>query len=111
MIDLSKPFALKRPCHNCPFLKLGAIELHPGRLDEIIADITGDDMASFHCHKTLDNETKSYCAGAMIYLYKAGHPNVAMRLGQAFGMFDPESLAPSFVDVIDPPSIRCPHKE
>jgi hypothetical protein len=108
-MDLSKLFLLKRPCANCPFLKVGAIELRPGRVAGIIAGLIADDESVFHCHKTThhyDDEyepcgTESYCAGALIYLYKAGHPNVAMRLGQALGMFDPQALADSFDDVID----------
>lgn len=35
-------FRLKKPCANCPFLKCGAIDLAPGRLDSIIAQLVGD---------------------------------------------------------------------
>jgi hypothetical protein len=44
------------------------------------------------------------CAGAIVYLEKLGRPTVAMRLGVAFGMYDPAKLDASRVDVIDPPA-------
>lgn len=40
-------FRLKRPCENCPFLKEGAIELRPGRLQGIIDGLVNDDMSNF----------------------------------------------------------------
>jgi len=36
-------FKLRRPCANCPFLKQGAIELAPGRLDGIVETLVSDD--------------------------------------------------------------------
>lgn len=111
-------FKLKRPCENCPFLKVGAIELLPGRLEGIIDDLVSDDHTSFQCHKTVHNKRtggeydedgkytasgrESMCAGAMIYLEKLGRPSVAMRLGRVWGIYDPERLKDSFEDVIDP---------
>jgi hypothetical protein len=104
-------FALKKPCDNCPFLKDGAIELHEGRLEGIIDDITNDDTKVFHCHKTVHNKRtggdlsddgeytasghESHCVGAMAYLLKIRRPNVAMRLGMALRMFDPGELSKS----------------
>lgn len=103
-MNLEALFKLRAPCANCPFRKVGAIELRPGRVEGIVKQLTTDDESTFPCHKTTHDaqRTPSYCAGALIYLHKAGSPNVAMRLGQALGMYDPETLAPSFVDVIDP---------
>ena len=111
-------FKLRRPCNNCPFLKTGAIELAPGRLEGIIDGLTKDDHSTFQCHKTVHNERtggewneegvyeasgqESMCAGAIIYLEKAGRPTVGMRLGRAFGIYDPQKLMPSFQDVIEP---------
>lgn len=113
-------FKLKKPCANCPFRTVGAIELREGRLDGIIEGLIEDDHSSFHCHKTVHSERtggewteeggyqasgrESMCAGAMIYLEKIGRPTVGMRLGRAFGIYDPAALAPSFDEVIEPVS-------
>lgn len=74
---------LKRPFANCPFLKKGAIELAPGRLEGITRDLVEDDHTPFQCHKTVHSarggkldEDGSYtasgheamCAGAAAYL-------------------------------------------
>ncbi|WP_232469878.1 hypothetical protein [Burkholderia ubonensis] len=111
-------FKLRRPCENCPFLKVGAIELAPGRLDGIVDALLRDDRGTFHCHKTVHNERtggewdgdgnyvasghESMCAGAMIYLEKLGRPTVGMRLGRVLGLYDAGRLRPAFADVIDP---------
>ncbi|POZ80231.1 hypothetical protein [Burkholderia contaminans] len=113
-------FKLRRPCENCPFLKSGAIELAPGRVDGIVEQLVKDDHSTFQCHKTVHNNRtggkwddaggytasgrESMCAGAMIYLEKLGRPTVGMRLGRVFGIYDPERLKPAFGDVIDPTS-------
>ncbi|MDH0341983.1 hypothetical protein [Chromobacterium haemolyticum] len=111
-------FKLRRPCENCPFLKVGAIDLAPGRLKGIIDGLVHDDHSTFQCHKTVhSNRTggqwgddgnyrasghESMCAGAMIYLEKLGRPTVGMRLGRVFGLYSPERLKPCFDDVIEP---------
>lgn len=104
-MDLTKLFALRRPCANCPFLKVGAIPLRPGRVEGIIKQLTTDDQSTFPCHKTTHKpgKTPSYCVGALVYLDKAKSPNVAMRLGVALGMYDPDALTPCYDDVIEPP--------
>jgi hypothetical protein len=117
-VNIEALFKLRKPCADCPFLKDDSIELMPGRLEGIIDGLMTDDQSVFHCHKTVHNArtggewtddgeytssgNESYCAGALIYLHKARHPSVAMRLGQAFGLFDPATLAASFDDVIEP---------
>lgn len=52
------PYALKKPCANCPFLKdeKAAIGLSPGRRDGIIADLIDGTVTGFSCHKTLHKE-------------------------------------------------------
>lgn len=111
-------FKLRRPCANCPFLKVGAIDLRPGRLAGIIQNLIADDHSTFYCHKTvvradgthLDDGryiaagTESMCAGAMIYLEKVGRPTVGMRLGSVVGLYSRDRLAAHFSEVIDPPS-------
>lgn len=49
------PYALKKPCANCPFLKdqSKAIELQPGRVEGIIEGLLDGSASSFACHKTL----------------------------------------------------------
>jgi hypothetical protein len=123
-VDIHALFKLRKPCENCPFRKIGAIDLRPGRVESIIDGLLQDDKSTFLCHKTVHNDRtggewhddedegaryvssgkESYCTGALIYLHKARMPNVAMRLGQAFRLFDPATLAASLDDVIDPPT-------
>lgn len=117
--SLQHIFKLAKPCANCPFLKCGAIELQPGRLNGIIQALLDDDYSTFQCHKTVHNVKtggewdddgtyhstgqESMCAGAMIYLEKLGRPTVGMRLGRIYGLYDPNRLLPSFDSIIDPP--------
>ena len=113
---------LKKPCKNCPFLKVGAIELRRGRVDAIARGLIEDDTNPFLCHKTVyskksdgvtveheDGSTTyqpgkkdSVCAGSMVFLLKARSPNVAMRMGAAFGMIDFKELEAQVGDIIDP---------
>lgn len=96
---------LKAPCANCPFLKVGAIELHPGRLEEIVNGCMVHDDRPFMCHKTLDLETRAYCVGAMVFLLKAGRSHIGMRLGRMLNMYDPEALESKYRDaVVEPES-------
>lgn len=118
---IDSAFKLKRPCSNCPFLKEGAIDLRPGRLEGIIHGLVSDDTTTFHCHKTVhgkqggqwiehDNGESTYvpsnkesmCAGAMAYLEKVGRPNIIMRIGQMTGHYHPDQLAGCLDDVIEP---------
>jgi hypothetical protein len=103
MMDLKKLF-LRRPCANCPFNKVRAIELNPGRVEGIIDDMVEHDDRPFLCHKMLDQDTRSYCTGAVTYLLKVRQPNIAMRLGASLKMFDPDQmLSECGQAVIDPP--------
>jgi hypothetical protein len=94
-------FACARPCGNCPFLKVGAIELNPGRLEGIVASLLENDWTTFSCHKSVHSKhggdwsddghyvpsgKEAHCMGAMAYLLKIGMPNVPMRIGFATGM-------------------------
>lgn len=111
-------FRLKRPCGGCPFTA-GGVELEPGRLEGIVADLLADDQKIFHCHETVysdrlggefDDEGKycpshreSFCAGAMVVLERMGRPSVAQRLGRALGYYDPEVLMQNAAVVVRPP--------
>jgi hypothetical protein len=94
-------YKLKRPCANCPFLKEGAIELRPGRVEGILDGLMQDDHAYFMCHKTLDgceDEEGEYaatgnekmCAGAAAVLWKRHNPSIGMRIAIATGIAEPE---------------------
>lgn len=110
MCEQKDPFAeffrMRKPCANCPFRKVGAIHLMPGRLDGIIEDLLANDKATFTCHKTLapsdDDEEidedgnlplrslrvddgEKMCAGAATYLMKERRPSVGMRIAFATG--------------------------
>jgi hypothetical protein len=103
--------ALTTPCSNCPFRKVGAISLMPGRLVDIVKDLLTDDLSTFHCHKTLDwsgedsaykiTGSESVCAGSMIYLEKIRQPNVVMRIGYALGKLDQAVLKDQADIIID----------
>ncbi|MGN7104855.1 hypothetical protein ACTHR6_24805 [Ralstonia holmesii] len=117
---VSAHFKLHKPCKNCPFRKVGAIELAPGRFEGIVKQLVEDDHSTFLCHETVHNERsggdwsdegeysatgrESMCAGAMILLEKLGRPTVAMRLGRVLGEYDPARLEASFEAVIEPPT-------
>lgn len=91
---------LKKPCANCPFLKCGAIDLSPGRLEGIISSLLANDGQAFQCHKTvhsarggdwdddgnyLPSGHEAMCAGAAAYLLKKNRPTIGMRLAFAVG--------------------------
>ena len=101
----TKRVAMARPCADCPFLKVGAIELAPGRVEGILARLLADDMQGFVCHEAYyaKHRQRLQCAGAMAVLLKAGQPSVFMRLGAATGRVDLEALRQLGPVVIDPP--------
>lgn len=66
---MSTVFNLRKPCKNCPFKKGTDMELRPGRMEGIVESLK-DDHAVFHCHKTLDQEDKSACMGALAYMHE-----------------------------------------
>jgi len=111
-------FRLKKPCSNCPFLKEGAIELQPGRLDGIVKHLLADDWSTFRCHKTVHNKKtggewddvgryhasgkEAMCMGAAVYLEKLGRPTVAMRIAMLSGMYDQDATKAIHPLIIDP---------
>ena len=98
----------KKPCKNCPFKVEGELKLGEGRVDEIARALLSDDEETFICHKTLfaERSRKSMCAGSMVFLLKAGAPNVAMRIGAAMGLLQYDSLEAQFDKVIDPTNLN-----
>jgi hypothetical protein len=121
-------FAMKRPCENCPFLKVGAIPLAPGRVEGIVRDLLTNDYALFHCHKTVHHSVKggewredddgveryvpsgkeSACVGALIFCLKAGRPPVALRLALMTGDAQYGTLMAQRLNIIDPPNFKEP---
>lgn len=107
-MGFTEMFRLRKPCGNCPFRKTGAIELQPGRLEGIVADLRDNDMSTFQCHKTVHNSktggewseegdyepsgNEAMCAGAILYLEKIGRPSVGMRIGRVLGVYDPRAV-------------------
>jgi hypothetical protein len=94
------PFALKRPCGNCPFRTDRASFLSEARAQEIADALHAD--ASFHCHKTLELDAEEgdveitaaskHCAGAMIVLEREDRPNQMMRIAERLGLYDRTAL-------------------
>lgn len=102
-MSATNPFALTRPCRDCPFRADRPTFLRPARAAEIADDLTAGHV--FHCHKTVsydtdvdgedtaDTSTSVFCAGALSVLEATDDPNNAMRVGQRLGLYDPATLA------------------
>lgn len=107
-----RPFALKRPCADCPFRSDKLPFLSRDRAQDIADSLEAD--ASFHCHKTISYDTEDgspevtgssrHCAGAMITMEREGKANQMMRIGERMGLYDRETLqmdAPVFSSLAD----------
>lgn len=100
--DIDTAFKLKKPCANCPFLKVGAIKLRPGRVEGIISELAKDDNTLFPCHKTIKTTdveidedgndvitgTGNVCAGSLSYLIKIGRIPLGMRMADSLQLID-----------------------
>lgn len=113
------PYALNKPCANCPFLKdqNKAIELQPGRVEGIIESLLDGSASSFACHKTThsgewvetDDGEEEYqssgkeqqCAGSLAVLEKIGYRTQLMQVMGRVGAYDAEKYIPLFDLVID----------
>lgn len=112
------PYALKKPCANCPFLvdKDKAISLHPERVPGIINQLLSGEASGFSCHKTCGGEYQEneegddvyipggkelQCAGSLIVLEKMGKPTQLMQIMERLGMYEPELYKPYYDMVID----------
>lgn len=120
------PYALKKPCADCPFLKEGGIELAPGRLESIVDDLVSGESTSFMCHKTVHHPTtggewisddgneetyvpsnnEQQCAGSLILLEKMGHRTQLMQVMHRLGMYNPMRLTSCHDHVIDPETVN-----
>lgn len=94
------PFALKRPCGNCPFRTDRVPFLDRERAQDIADSLAAD--ASFHCHKTVDYDSEDgtgeitqeskHCAGALIVMEHENRPNQMMRIAERIGFYDRTAL-------------------
>ncbi|MFK5949514.1 MAG: hypothetical protein QM500_12180 [Methylococcales bacterium] len=110
-MDISRQFALKKPCANCPFRNdVQAISLSDGRREQIIEDLLSGKDSAFHCHKTVhrsdgrnfdDNDEYvpkdiCQCPGAAAVAQKFGRDvtvvQIAIRLGVISADYYDESL-------------------
>ena len=122
-------FGMSKPCANCPFLKEGAIDLRPGRLEGIVNNLLTDDYSLFHCHKTVHHNVKggewstdpdtgrevyrpsgkeSACVGSLIFALKAGRTPVALRFALMIGDAQYGTLMAQSAAIIDPPNRKEP---
>lgn len=100
---MTTPFKQLAPCVDCPFRKDGAIELHPGRLDDIIATLRSGQ--SFLCHTRFyaKKRERQPCAGGIVYLMKMGESNQLMQVMGRLGAFPSDAFFAHCDTVIDPP--------
>ena len=95
-------FDLKKPCHDCPFLRKGGIRLTLARVHEIAGSLLDTQGATFACHKTVDDENDDgermenkdtrHCAGALIFAEKNGNATQMMRIAERLGLYDARAL-------------------
>lgn len=112
---------LKKPCQNCPFLKVGAIPLRPGRVEGIIANHAIHDATTFPCHKTTSGKqggewiedeegeevyapsgNESPCMGAIAYLTRMGRMPVLARIAIQYRMLTLDEITANYPIIIDP---------
>jgi hypothetical protein len=97
-------YDLKKPCDNCPFLKVGGVRLSQRRVEEIAGAMLDWNGSTFACHKTtIEVETEEggdrangpktrHCAGALIFAEKHENANQMMRIAERLGMYKPREL-------------------
>lgn len=95
-----RPFALRRPCADCPFRCDVEFYLHPDRAVEIADSLRSDQ--TFNCHRTLEYtddgpqyvDRTNFCAGALKTVLNGGdlRYNAPMQIAERLGVFDPDKL-------------------
>jgi hypothetical protein len=96
-------FDMKKPCHNCPFLKVGGIRLRKVRARDIAKNSLSDQGKTFTCHLTtvqsevddldmVDGPNAAHCAGALIFSEKQGKVTQMMRIAERLGIYDPKPI-------------------
>lgn len=110
-------FALTKPCANCPFRNdSAAIELAPGRKEEIIEGLLSGEHNTFPCHKTVyrgdgrnHDDDGNYrpvdvcqCPGAAAVARKFGRDIVMVQVATRLGEISPDHYDSAMVTTIDP---------
>lgn len=94
-------FDMKRPCDNCPFLKVGGIRLTFLRVQEVAGGMLSTNGAKFACHKTVEYDFdgeganrngQKHCAGALIFAEKHQTATQMMRISEGLGDYNAASL-------------------
>lgn len=99
-------YALRGPCHNCPFRNDRFFYLGADRARQIARSIRSG--GSFSCHKTTEyrpiddnggedmvaTSASKFCGGALATLEREGQPNQIMRIADRLGLYDPTKLDP-----------------
>ncbi len=117
---MEKQFALKKPCANCPFRNdKDAIELAPGRKEQIIEDLLSGTQSTFHCHKTVyredgrNFEDEQYkpvdvcqCPGAAAVARKFGRDTAMVQIASRLGVIAPDHYDEALPLTIDPSELK-----
>lgn len=93
---------MRKPCDDCPFLRVGGIRLRAARVRQIAGGMLSPQGATFTCHKSTVEDTDSgkmvdgpnaqHCAGALIFGEKNGNSTQMMRIAERLRMYDPMAL-------------------
>lgn len=118
---MDKQFSLKKPCANCPFRNDGqAIDLMPGRKEEIIESLLNGESMTFSCHKTVyrpdgvnfndDGEYTpkevSHCPGAAAVARKFGRDTVAVQVASRLGFIDEDHYDGALEGTLEPQDLQ-----
>lgn len=118
---MEKQFSVKKPCANCPFRKDGkAIDLQPGRREQIIEDLLSGKDSTFHCHKTVyrndgrnhDEEGNyqpvdvSHCPGAVAVARKYGRDTVMVQVASRLGVIAPDHYDDALELTLEPEDLN-----
>lgn len=114
---MDKQFSLRKPCSDCPFrCDAQAIELQPGRREEIIESLLSGETQTFPCHKTVyrsdgrnhDDEGKytpvdiCHCPGAVAVARKFGRDTVMMQLATRMGVIPEDHYDDAMGKTLEP---------
>lgn len=126
MDEIRRAFALKKPCEDCPFRNDDkAVELSPGRREEIMEGLLSGQDSAFHCHKTVYragasnfNEEGEYkpkdvamCAGAMALAKKLGRDPQMVQIAERLGWIKEGHYDEAASEVIDPSDLNIDRRK
>lgn len=122
---MEKQFQLKKPCANCPFRNdEQAIDLMPGRKEEIIEKLLSGEDTTFHCHKTVYREDGRnfddvgeyqpkdvcHCPGAMAVARKYGRDPVMVQVANRLGVISDDHYDQAKNLTIEPEQLQIDRK-